>query len=492
MSTRAEIRHMHLTEGVPKKEVARRLGVDIKTVRRHVDGSDQYPARKTPKRGRALDDHRAKIEKLLQNNAKLSAKRVGRLLETDHGVKVSARTVRRYVHEIRGAVQKPEAFVHRTHAPGETLELDFGETWCEIAGRNTKIFFFVGTLPASNVYFVKAYRHQRTECLLDGISSALKWIGGIPSRVVFDNASTAVKKILKGEKRIETEMFHRYRAELALGADFCNPSSGWEKGSAERGVQYVRRLALAALPPMSDLDELNAYMLNELDVDLDRRTLRDGTSVRSAFEEERAHLRPLPLSMPCTARVLSSTADKYGHVRIDRSTYSVPTICARQTLAARLYHDRVEIINGADVVAKHTRSTKPAEYVLELEHVLDLLEQKPRSAREATVIRQIGLPDCFNELRTALRTEKRQSDKEWVHVLGLLVDHSLESVRQSVEQALESGAVGLASIKQLLRHQNQPRLTIEPIDIDQQDLIQYEIPTADLSRYGSLLGRKSA
>jgi transposase len=483
---------MHLTEGEPKKEVARRLGVDVKTVRRHIQGGEAYPARKDPKRTRALDDHRAEIERLLQENVKLSAKRIGRLLEIDHGLKVSARTVRRYVNEVRGAAQKPEAFVHRTHAPGETLEIDFGETWCELDGRKTKIFFFVGTLPASNVYFAKAYRHQRAECLLDGISSAFEWIGGVPSRVVFDNASTAVKKILKGEERIETEMFHRYRAELALGADFCNPSSGWEKGSAERGVQYVRRLALTALPPMKGLDELNAYILNELDVDLDRRTLPDKTRVRGAFEEERTHLRPLPLSMPCTARLLSSTADKYGHVRIDRSTYSVPTLYARQTLAARLFHDRVEIINGVDVVAKHARSTKPAEYVLELDHVLDLLEQKPRSAREATVIRQMGLPSCFDELRTAMRSEKRRSDKEWVQVLGLLVEHSLESVRQAVEASLQSGVVGLSSIKQLLRRRNQPRIAIEPLAMEEPELMQYEIPIADLGRYGSLLGRKSA
>ena len=179
-------------------------------------------------------------------------------------------------------------------------------------------------------------------------------------------------------------------------------------------------------------------------------------------------------------------------MRIDRSTYSVPTVCARRTLAARLYHDRVEIIDGADVVAKHARSTKPAEYVLELEHVLDLLEQKPRSASEATVIRQMGLPDCFSELRAALRAEKRQSDKEWVQILGLLVDHSLESVRQAVELALKNGTIGLTSVKQLLRHKNQPRVAIEPIKMEQPDLIQYEIPAANLNRYGSLLGRKSA
>ena len=37
MSQWAEIRHLHLVEGVPKKEIARRLQLDVKTVRRAVD-----------------------------------------------------------------------------------------------------------------------------------------------------------------------------------------------------------------------------------------------------------------------------------------------------------------------------------------------------------------------------------------------------------------------------------------------------------------------
>ena len=34
MSQWAEIRHMYLTDHVPKKQIARRLGVDVKTVDR--------------------------------------------------------------------------------------------------------------------------------------------------------------------------------------------------------------------------------------------------------------------------------------------------------------------------------------------------------------------------------------------------------------------------------------------------------------------------
>ncbi|MEM9798823.1 MAG: IS21 family transposase, partial [Planctomycetota bacterium] len=218
---------MHLVCGVPKKEVARRLGVDVKTVRRHVRGPDEYPARQTPKRGRALDAHREEIEELIREDERISAKRIGRLLEERHGLRLNERTIRRFVHDVRGTLRTPETFVHRTHVPGETMEIDFGESWVEIDGRRSKAFFFVATLPASNAYFTKAYLFQRIECLLDGITSAIEWFGGLPNRVVFDNDSTAVRKVLKGEERLETQMFHTYRSEWPLGADFCSPASGW-------------------------------------------------------------------------------------------------------------------------------------------------------------------------------------------------------------------------------------------------------------------------
>ncbi len=90
-------------------------------------------ARIARQRGRALDDHKGEVEKLLQDEPKISAKRIGRLLEKQHGVCMSAWSVRRYVEDVRGSVRTAEAFVHRTHRPGETMEIDFGETWCDIS-----------------------------------------------------------------------------------------------------------------------------------------------------------------------------------------------------------------------------------------------------------------------------------------------------------------------------------------------------------------------
>ena len=49
MSQWAEIRHLHLVEGIAKREIARRLQLDIKTVRRAVDRPTP-PVRVSPPR----------------------------------------------------------------------------------------------------------------------------------------------------------------------------------------------------------------------------------------------------------------------------------------------------------------------------------------------------------------------------------------------------------------------------------------------------------
>ena len=79
MSQWAEVRHLHLVEGVPKKEIARRLKLDVKTVRRAI-GRPTPPVRVSPQRVRSLDPWRKQIEEWLHDDPRLTAKRVRRLL----------------------------------------------------------------------------------------------------------------------------------------------------------------------------------------------------------------------------------------------------------------------------------------------------------------------------------------------------------------------------------------------------------------------------
>ena len=174
----------------------------------------------------------------------MTAKRIRRLLLPLAGP-VAARTVRRYVAALKSATAPKEAFVHRSVLAGTTMEVDFGESWADIAGVACKVKYLVATLPHSNVYFAKAYPLERLESLLDGIESAFVYFGGVVERVVLDNTSLAVKQVLAGRDRVETEAFEASRRRMRRAS---SAAKGWEKGSVETGVQPQPRVPAAAQP----------------------------------------------------------------------------------------------------------------------------------------------------------------------------------------------------------------------------------------------------
>ena len=129
--------------------------------------------------------------------------------------------------------------MHRSVLPGTTMEVDFGESWVDIAGVPSKVKYLVATLPYANAYYAKAYPVERLESLLDGIESAFRYFQGVVKRVILDNTSLAVKGVLSGRGRVETEAFEAFRGGYPFRAEFCAPAKGWEKGSVETGVKYV-------------------------------------------------------------------------------------------------------------------------------------------------------------------------------------------------------------------------------------------------------------
>ena len=218
MTQWAEVRHLHLGEDVLKREIARRLKLDVKTTVRRAISQPTPPARVSPRRPSSLDPWRERITQWLREEPKVTAKRIRRLLLPLTGP-VPARTVRRYVAGLRAAVAPKEAFVHRSVRATTTMEVDFGESWVDIAGVPRKVKYLVATLPFSNAYFAKAYAIERLESLLDGIESAFCYYGGVVDRVVLDSTSLAVKAVLAGRDRVETEAFEAFRGGYPGGAE---------------------------------------------------------------------------------------------------------------------------------------------------------------------------------------------------------------------------------------------------------------------------------
>jgi transposase len=482
----AEIRHLHEVDGVAKKELARRFGRDVKTIRRALDRDEAPLVRRTPRRGRLLDPYEAQIRSWLSDEPKITARRIAVLVRRE-GVVIGDRAVAKYVKWLREEMRPRESFVHRSERAGRTLEIDFMETCAVVAGRERRLGVFVAVLPWSNAIFAQAYATKRTECWLSGIAAACRWLGGLPERLVADNDTTLVARVGVGREREERRAFAAFRGALSMGADFCAPARGNEKGSVEGAVRYVRANCFRPMPEVADLSELNTQILMELEVDQGRRRVRDGRTVAEALCAEREHLRPLPERWPATCREEPRMVNKYGHVRAARSTYSVPIEHAYRPCVVRLHPERVEIAVGAEVVARHERSYEDSRLVLDPLHVLPLLAKKARAASEATALR--GLSEIFWRQRAELveRLGPRRGDREWVQTLLLAREVGLEQIAAALGLALERGTPRLASVEGLLRTTSRATWSAPRVPLADRDLAGMRIEAPELSRYDALL-----
>ena len=125
--------------------------------------------------------------------------------------------------------------------------------------------------------------------------------------------------MLAGRDWVQTEAFEAFRGGYPFGAEFCAPAKGWEKGSVEGGVKYVRnlvlrpRLAVASWAPSSVFE--HAAILAELEADLPTRHLDDARSVQDALTLERQHRERCPCTFPppaASSREWPTSSDTSG------------------------------------------------------------------------------------------------------------------------------------------------------------------------------------
>src|SRR2546422_3167222 len=89
--------------------------------------------------------------------------------------------------------------------------------------------------------FHRAYYHATQQAFLEAHEFAFQFFGGVFRRLRYDNLKSAVKKILRGYQREETERLIAFRSHWGFQTEFCNPARGNEKGGVEGEVGYFRR-----------------------------------------------------------------------------------------------------------------------------------------------------------------------------------------------------------------------------------------------------------
>ena len=250
--------------------------------------------------------------------------------------------MRQFVAQLKGRRAR-EAFVPLEFAAGAMAEADFGHAAVVLGGRRQTLPFYVCTLIYSGPKFVKVYPHEQLEAVLDGTASGWSFFGGVPQQCMFDNASTIVRDILGGGRRVQTPEFKALQAHYGFEAVFCNPGRGNEKGGVENGVQWAERNLFSPAPEADSLAELNAWVLAQCLADAERRHRpAGGPRVADLWVGEQEHLGKLPAHPFPACRHRFARVSSLLLVEWDGARYSAPAAYAGKSLLLRVYWDRLE------------------------------------------------------------------------------------------------------------------------------------------------------
>lgn len=315
--------------GVPRAEIARRLGLSRNTVAKYADMADMSPAAPEPRAraSRALGpDDAAWIDAVLEADSgaprkqRHTAKRIYDRLVAERGYGGSYSTVQRHVREWRAARRAGggEGYLELEWDPG-TAQVDFGNFEADVAGERISLKLLVVSLPHSNARYARACMSQRSECMCEGLSGIFGQVGRAPAALVLDNATEA-GRMVRGEVT-ESHLFSLFRAHYRCASRYCNPYSGNEKGSVENAVGFIRRNLLVPVPSVGTLEELNG-MLEAGCARLNAASrCRDGRPVADALTEDLAAMSALPPDPFDAVRWVRARADKRGYVTVDGREY---------------------------------------------------------------------------------------------------------------------------------------------------------------------------
>ena len=496
------IRMLFYEQQMSISEIARETGRDWKTVRKYVDMDDfNLPEPKPASEKRfcpKLDPWKSTIDQWLLDDKKAprkqrhTARKIFKdLSKSDNfpGFNCSYRTVAEYVTAKKKELNlenKDKGKLPLIHRPGEA-QADFGDALFYENGTAISGKYLVLSFPYSNQGYHQVIYGENMECLLESLDAIFHHIGGVPTEIWFDNASTLVTQIIHSGGRKINERFQRFADHYGFQARFMNPASGWEKGSVENKVGYSRRNFLVPPPRFLSIDDFNQQQLKEADEDADREHYRHDETIRERFESDRDALLPLPaIPLDLRRRIDGITTNGWGKFTLNKGKheYSVSPKHTNTVVNLLLSSKTVTVLdeNYKEIVVHRRLYGDSRQESMEWLPYLGYISRHPRSLRNTGIfdmmppvmqeyLTQCGNTECGKVLKTLCELTKRTG---------------FDSAVQTVRQAVQYQAHDADSLQNLYRSLYSDVPVLPPLSRDA-GIPKIEPIPADLASYDQLL-----
>jgi transposase len=408
------------------------------------------PVPQPPQTKSTLAPHQEMIEQLLDQGVEMTA--IWQRLQENCGYQGSYSAVRRFVHRLRPV--EPEAFVRVHTAPGEELQVDFGNIgplFDPLSGRLRPAYVFVATLSHSRHQYAELVFDQKVPTWLALHRRAFERFGGVPKRVVPDNLKAAVRKVLVHDP-VLGEAYRRLALHYGFLVSPTVPRTPRHKGKVESGVHYVQRNFLAG-QEFVDINAANQRLWSWVREVAGTRT--HGTTRQAPLQlfhdYEQAALQPLPDSPFTLHQIKPVKVHPDCHVVLDGSYYSAPYRYIGQRLDAYVSDKMVELYQGVELVASHVRCSQPGQWQTRMEDYppekAAYLIQTPAYCRRMAA--QVG-PSTVKVVETLLAERPLERLRAVQAILALQKSVGPGRLEAACTRALHFGDVHYRRIKQIL------------------------------------------
>ena len=365
--------------------------------------------------------------------------------------------------------------------PGEAYQFDWSHETITFQGLPLTVKAAHMKLSHSRMPFVRVYFRETQELVFDAHDKAFQFYRGVCRRGIYDNMKTAVEAIFVGKARRYNGRFLQMCSHHLIEPVACTPASGWEKGQVENQVGNLRDQMFRPKPRVKSLAELNAWLEDQCIAYAQRirhPEFKDRT-IWEVFEEERASLMQLrgPFDGFVEKAVRASTTCL---IMADHNRYSVDARAAGRMVLVRSHAERVVVLLGDEVVADHPRNFQRERIIYDPWHYLPVLMRKPGALRNGAPFKDWDLPAALIQVRAKLKPHA-DGDRQFVKILGAVLDHGLPAVEAACAEALEAGIASGDVILTVLARRRQPAATPSIIT---PDALRLKIePAADCGRY---------
>lgn len=347
----AEIRRLHRAEGVPVKEIQRRLDISRNTVRAALR-SDAPPKYSRAATGSVADEFEPRIRLLLKDWPRMPATVVAERINWPYGIA----TLKDRLRVVRPDYVGVDPADRINHVPGDSIQCDlvFPEADIPVPGRSPSRGLPVLVMVAAFSRFFRAVLLPSALAvdIVAGMWFLIQQFGVVPRRLWWDRQSG-----IATTRGRPTDLVNAFVGTLGCGVVIAPPGDPEFKGSVERHNQYLETSFLPGRTFTGPAD-FQMQLDTWLSLVADQRSVRGqiGTPINVFQTQEHPRMLALPPVAPQVGFHERVRLGRDYYVRFDGNDYSVDPSMIGRLVDVHASLDHVWVTHSGLEVASHLRS----------------------------------------------------------------------------------------------------------------------------------------